>query len=91
MAGDLGVVCEYCVVADDTIVRDMRVRHQPVVVADARDARILHRASIDRAVLANRIAFADLERRSLASVFFVLRVIADRCKLKYMIVAADPP
>ena len=45
VAGQLGAVGEDHVVADLAVVRDVDVRHDPVVVAHPRDAGILHRAA----------------------------------------------
>ena len=73
VAGELAGVGEDGVVADLAVVRDVHVGHDPVVVAEARDARVLHRAAVDRAVLADRVAVADLDRGGLAGVLLVLR------------------
>ena len=89
VAGDRCVVREDRVVADDAVVRDVAVRHDPVVVADRRDALILHRAAIQRAALADRVAIADDEPRALALVLLVLRIVADRRELKDVVVDAD--
>ena len=47
-------VGEHAVVADHAVVRDVRVRHEQVVVADARHAVVLRRAAIERHALAER-------------------------------------
>ena len=89
VAGDRRVVREDRVVADDAVVRDVAVRHDPVVVADRRDALVLDRAAIERAVLADRVAVADDEPRPLAGVLLVLRIVADRGELEDVVVGAD--
>ena len=61
------VVGEDGVVADLAVVRDVHVGHDPVVVADARDARVLRGAAVEGAELADRVAVADLEPRGLAA------------------------
>ena len=77
------------VAADLAIVRDMHVGHDPVVVADARDAGILHRAGIEGAEFAYRVVVADLQARRLAGVFLVLRDCAHRTELEDAICLAD--
>src|SRR5690606_21305259 len=76
-------------VADDAIMRDMRIGHDPVVVADLGDAPILQRAAVDGRVLAYRVAMADHEACRLARVFLVLRRIAYGGELKDVVVFAD--
>src|SRR5689334_16717616 len=55
------------------IVRDVHVSHDPVVVADARDPGVLRRAAVERAILPDGVAVADLQRGRLPRVFLVLR------------------
>ena len=63
-------------VAQLTIVGDMRVRHEQVVIADLRHALIVGRAAIHRDEFAKHVAVADFEARWLALVLLVLRRIA---------------
>src|SRR5690606_38843262 len=49
-----------------------------------------HGAAIDRAVLPDQVAVADLQQRGLTLVFLVLRVLANRGELVDPIAAADP-
>ena len=60
------VVREHAVRADDAVVPDVRAGHEQVVVGDARHQLGLGRAAVDRAVLAERVAVADLQARRLA-------------------------
>ena len=60
--------------------RDMHIGHDPVVIADARDAPALDRASIQRAVLTNDITGANLKPGLFASKLFVLRCTANRAE-----------
>ena len=76
-------------IAQLTIVRDMRIRHQQIVVADARHALIVRRAAIHCDGFTKHIAVADLEAGRLAVVFLVLRRIPQRGKLEYLVVGAD--
>ena len=60
--------------------RDMHIGHDPVVIADARDAPALDRASIQRAVLTNDITGANLKPGLFARKLFVLRCTANRAE-----------
>src|SRR4029077_11304764 len=73
VTGKLGAVGEDRLVADLAVVREVDVGHDPVFVADARDAGVLHRAAVDRHVLADGVVVADLDAGGLALVFLVLR------------------
>ena len=89
VSGQCRVVGKYCLVTDCAIMRDMDIRHDPVVVAYASSARVLHRTPIDGAVFADRIAVSDGQLRGFAGVLLVLRVVADGCELKDAVVLAD--
>jgi len=64
------------------VVRDVRVRHDPVVVADARGAAAFGRAAIDGDEFADGVAVADEEFAAFAAEFFVLRLGTDRSELE---------
>src|SRR5439155_20833147 len=64
------------VVTDDAVVRHVHVRHQEAALPDRRLAR-RRRAAIDRAILANDGAVADLDPGLLALVLQVLGVVPD--------------
>src|SRR5207253_5243946 len=61
------------VAADLAIMRDVRIGHDQVVIADLREAAALRRATIDRHELANLVVVADFKARALARVGNVLR------------------
>ncbi len=68
------------------------VGHDPVVVADAGDADVLHGAAtgIERAEFARiSVAVADFQAGRFTGVLLVLRHRADRAELENHIVAAD--
>src|SRR3979411_2442438 len=67
-------------VADPAVMRDMHVGHDPVIAADARDARILRGAAAEGAVFADGVAVADLERGRFTGVFLVLGGSAERAE-----------
>src|SRR5690606_25812986 len=75
--------------ADLTIVRDMHICHDPVVITQARNPDVLRRTRVNGYELANGIAIADFKRCLLAGVFFVLRVAANRAKPIEHIVFTD--
>ncbi len=78
MAAERREIREHHLVADDAVVRDVCVRHEEIVVADARDAVALHGAAMHGREFADLIAIADLEARRLPLVLLVLRRIAER-------------
>src|SRR5690606_20416568 len=89
VAGQLDAVGYYRVMPDLAVVRNVRVRHDPVVVAHPGDADVLRRAGIDGHVLADRIAVADLEPCGLTAVLLVLRDPAYGAKTVEIIVGTD--
>ncbi len=89
VAGQRRVVGEDGVVADHAVVGHVHVGHDPVVVADAGQAAVLHRAGGEAAELANRVAVTDLEPGGLGGVLLVLGLGADGAELEDPVVAAD--
>src|SRR3989338_3081499 len=89
MAGQLRAIGENDVIAHLAIVRHVNISHDPVVVADARHADILHRAGIESAVFADGIVVADLEPRRLAGIFLVLRDLAQGTELEDAVLLSD--
>src|SRR6185437_4533079 len=89
MAGQGGAVGEDGLVADLTIVRNVRIRHEQIVTANPGDTFVLRSAAIDGAALAKHIAITNLQTRGLALVLLVLRGIPDGGELEYVIVRAN--
>jgi hypothetical protein len=87
--GKCHIVGHDCLVADDAVVRDMHISHDPVVVADYRIAEVLHGATADRRELANRIAIADQQACWLVGILLVLRVVTYRGELVNVVILAD--
>src|SRR5512145_2210372 len=79
---DLDVAAERRVVghhdadADRAIVRDVRADHEQSAAADPRYAAAADRSGIHGDVLANDVIWADLEPGRFASVFEILRRVA---------------
>ena len=69
--------------------RDVHIRHQPVVIADGRDATILNRAAIERTEFADGVALADDKPGRLALVFLVLVCFTDRHRMINAVIGAD--
>ena len=90
VAGELACVGEDGVVADLAVVREVHVGHDPVVVAQARHAGVLRRAAVDRDVLADGVAVADLHPRVGSPLYFLsCGGRADRREVEDAVVAAD--
>src|SRR5262249_51496725 len=67
--GQCRAVGEHDFVANDAIVRHMRIGHEQVVVADAGHAGAVNGSAVDRAALAENIAVAYFQASRLAVVF----------------------
>ena len=89
MSGQLGTVGKDGVIANVTIVCQMNVGHDPIVIAQRRYACIARRAYIEGAKLSNGVAIANDQLARLAGVFFVLGHCAQRIELKYLVVFAN--
>src|SRR5713101_2835293 len=89
MAGKRRDVGEDRMVADLAVMGDVDVSHDPVVASDPCDARVLRGAAIEAAVLADRVALADLERGRLAAVLFVLGRAAERAEPEDAVLRPD--
>ena len=88
MAGEGGTIGKYRVAADDAIVRDVHISHDPVVVTDDCFTTARYCAAIKGYVFPNYIAIADDEFGVLVGKFFVLRRRTYRSKLPNAIIAA---
>ena len=89
MPGDLRIVGERGEIADDAIVRDVRIGQEQVPVADRGVSPVLRRAGVDRCVFAEDVVVADRRGRRLAAVFAILRYVADRGELEKAVAHAD--
>jgi hypothetical protein len=83
------IVGKDTVITNSTIVRDMHVSHNPVVITDRSQAFVLHGATTDRTEFANRIVITDFKPGWLVAILFVLRIITYRRELVYVVVLAD--
>src|SRR6185437_10938543 len=78
MTGEGDAIGEHRVASHDAVVRDVRVSHEEIVVADMGDGPVVDRAAVHRAAFAKDVAVTDLEAGRLAAIFLVLRRIAER-------------
>ncbi len=78
VSGERDRVTEHAAAADGHIVRDVRIGHQQVVVADLCQQAAALGAAMNRDELADRVPVADPREGALAFVFLVLRGDADR-------------
>jgi hypothetical protein len=77
------------VIANATVVCQVNIGHDPIVVAQLGYACIAWRANVEGAKLANGIAIANDQLARLAGVFLVLRHCAQRIELKNLVVFAN--
>jgi hypothetical protein len=88
MACQCPPIHKYGVVADQTIMADMSVRHDQVVATNAGDPSAFNRSPIHRGELAKLVCVAYLQRHPLASVCQILRIAADNGKRINVITAS---
>src|SRR5450432_2174701 len=67
----------------------MRIRHQQIVIADVRHAPVVAGAAIHRDAFAEYVAVADFQARRFTVVFLILRRVAQRGKLEYLVAGPD--
>src|SRR5205814_1151237 len=89
LARELAGIGEDGVAADLAVMREMHVRHDPVVAADAGHSGVERGAAVDGDVFADHVAVADLDRSVLVGVFLVLRRRADRGEMEDAVAPAD--
>lgn len=80
MARQRGIVGHDGVVADLTVVGDVDIGHDPIVVTQAGHATVLYRAGVESAVFADRVVVANFQAGRFAGVFLVLRFTTDGVK-----------
>jgi hypothetical protein len=77
MTRQLRVIGKSGPVANLAIVRDVNVRHDPVVIAHARNATVLDRTEIECTELANRVPVTNFEAGWFTGVLLVLGNLTD--------------
>jgi len=89
MPGQLGTVRDDDVVAQNAVMRNMNISHDPVVAAYLCDALITRRTNVDGAKLANGVAVANVQSARFTRIFFILRNRTDGVELKNFVVGTD--
>jgi hypothetical protein len=89
MSAQRGPVCHDDVAADLTIMGDVGVGHDEVVVADASARSTLDGAAVDGDKLANHVVIANFESRRLAGVGNILRRQSDGGEREEVVVVAN--
>ena len=89
MPGQLDTVVQYDPVADLTVVRQVRVRHEPIVVAHPGHPRSTGRCPVEGAAFPDRVVVANLQPRRLVPVPRVLWWAAQRRERMDPVVAAE--
>ncbi len=89
MSRQARTVGEYGVIAHVAIVRDMHVCHEEVVAANPRHAMTFFGSTIQRAILPDDIAIADLQTRRFASITEMLWRFADGAELVDLVPAPN--
>ena len=89
MSAERRGIAENRVVADVAIVRNVRVGHEHVVVADVGDAAAPFGAAMNRHEFAKHVAIADDQLGRLAVKLQILRDQPDRRERKDLVAVAD--
>ena len=79
VATELRAVRKRDVVTDHTIMGDVNVGHDPVVIPNPRATLVLNRSGVDRYKFTECVAITNFKDGGLTRIFFVLRYRADHC------------
>ena len=89
VTGERRGVCHYNLVSQKAIVRDVRLRHQQISVADLGQTAAALRAAMNGDEFADVISIADFNACRFAAVFQILRRKSDGNERENFIVIAD--
>jgi len=89
MATEGGGIGQDHAIADNTIVGNVGIRHDQVVIAHPCHATTFHRSAIDGDELANLVVIANFQLSGLAGVSDVLRRQSDGRKWKEAVIGAN--
>ena len=89
MTGQLRVICKNGVVAHDTVMGQVHIRHQPIVIPHSRDASASGGSYVECRKLANSIAIANNQLTRLTRILFVLRNSTQGAELKYPVIPSN--
>src|SRR5215471_3972368 len=86
MAGESRRIRHYDVISQRTVVADVRVCHQIIMISDSCVTAATLRTPMDVHVFAEHIVIADREKRLLASKFQILSLKTDRAERIKMVI-----
>ena len=89
MPGNRGTIGHHDMITENTVVGDMDIRHEEVVITDTSHTTSTFRAAVDGGKFANRIAFANLESGALTGIFKILGIFTHGGKLEYSVSLAN--
>ena len=89
MTSQLRTVGKNRMASDLTIVSQMHIRHDPVVIPQTGDTFVLNGSQIECAEFPNGIAITDFQFCQFSSIFFILRYPPQRSKLENVIVLTN--
>ena len=78
------------VVADTGVMADVHIRHDEIVVANRRFRPVLHRATVNRHILANDVVVTNHQVGGLIAVFEIRGRLANRRELVDVVTRAYP-
>ncbi len=84
-----GAIGKDRVIPDLTVVGNMRIRHQQILVSYTSDASAARRSTIQCAVLANNILISDFQSCGFTRISNILRSITNGGELEYLVITAD--
>jgi hypothetical protein len=82
MPGERCAIGKDSMITNQTVMGDMNIRHQPVIVANAGQASPIIGTTVDCDKLANSVPVTDLQTGSFSMIFFVLRYFTYRTELE---------
>src|SRR5471030_607428 len=89
MPGQRRIVTDLSSIADLTIMSDVHIAQQSVVITDHRTAAALRRPSVNSSISADLIVITDHHRGGLADIFQILINFTDGRTLSNAIIAAN--
>ena len=89
MTGQGAIIDQHRIIADHTIVTDMNIGHQQIVITDGGLGPVLDRTPVDGDIFANSIVIADDEASGLITIFQIWRRLADTGELVDVVARAN--
>lgn len=84
------IICEYVIIANEAIVGNVHVCHDPIIITEARYSSAPFRAPVDGAVFPNHVTVTHFQYGMIAFIeFFVLRNFPHRSELVNFVITPD--